>query len=290
MLNYNMDIDERSSWITATPGAFARSLPFYCTEVGEFYAGSDFFTERDEKEGYWLVYTIKGEGELNYRSEQIRLTAGCCYIVDCREYQYYRTAPTSTDWHHFWVHLNGNGIDGYIKQLALSSEPVLLDPQTTSDFFRILLLHARQNTTEDMMENSVQLHNILHSMFKALHSHLQLSDNRSDAIIGCAKYLRERYATKINLDEMAKNAHLSKFHFIRLFKKYMGTSPYDYLLHHRITKAKHKLCSTNLSIAEIAIKTGFSGESNFSSQFSRITGMSPLKFRKEHYNLKPMID
>ena len=44
MLTYNMDVEERSTWLRATPGAAALAQPFYCTEAGNFYGRAHFAT------------------------------------------------------------------------------------------------------------------------------------------------------------------------------------------------------------------------------------------------------
>ena len=46
MLTYNMDVEERSTWLRATPGAAALAQPFYCTEAGNFYGRAHFATAR----------------------------------------------------------------------------------------------------------------------------------------------------------------------------------------------------------------------------------------------------
>ena len=48
MLTYNMDVEERSTWLRATPGAAALAQPFYCTEAGNFYGRAHFATARTE--------------------------------------------------------------------------------------------------------------------------------------------------------------------------------------------------------------------------------------------------
>ena len=54
MLTYNMDVEERSTWLRATPGAAALAQPFYCTEAGNFYGRAHFATARTDKESYLL--------------------------------------------------------------------------------------------------------------------------------------------------------------------------------------------------------------------------------------------
>ncbi len=284
MFNFNMDISDNSVWINSTPGVFARSLPFYCSEIGEFFAGRTFFTERDYKNSYWLVYTVDGEGEMYYGGEYITLVAGSCCIIDCKEYHRYSTAKNAKDWHHCWVHLDGGGVDNYfIKGSQNRILFTLKVRHNTQELFKDLLNSSKNPDTDHMLESSILLHQIVHNVFKGDHNIDSDTDERRRNIYATAKFLRDNCQNRILLEEMAYNAHLSKYHFSRLFKHYMGTSPYDYLLHHRITKAKHALCTTDLSVGEIALQCGFASESNFSSQFSRLSGMSPNRYRKEHY-------
>ena len=71
----------------------------------------------------------------------------------------------------------------------------------------------------------------------------------------------------------------------KLFRRYMGTTPYNYLVNFRITQAKELLVLTDHSVSEIAQEVGFGDASNFSTRFAKATGQSPLQYRKSA--LKP---
>ena len=79
---------------------------------------------------------------------------------------------------------------------------------------------------------------------------------------------------------------VSKSWFLRLFRQYMGTTPYNYLVNFRITQAKELLVLTDHSVTEIAQQVGFGDASNFSTRFAKATGQSPLQYRKSA--LKPL--
>ena len=70
MLTYNMDVEERSTWLRATPGAAALAQPFYCTEAGNFYGRAHFATARTDKESYLLFYTLSGSGLIEQNDRQ----------------------------------------------------------------------------------------------------------------------------------------------------------------------------------------------------------------------------
>lgn len=83
-------------------------------------------------------------------------------------------------------------------------------------------------------------------------------------------FIQNNYSDSISIDDMIQNIHISKYHFIRLFRRIMGTTPYNYLTNYRINKSKLLLRTTNKSIAEISEECGFLDTSNFISQFKRI--------------------
>jgi len=80
---------------------------------------------------------------------------------------------------------------------------------------------------------------------------------------------------------MAKAVHLSAFHFARQFKAATGMPPYQYVVARRIERAQQLLGESNdLSLAEIATDVGFSDQSQFSTHFKRVVGVTPRRFRK----------
>jgi AraC family transcriptional regulator len=81
------------------------------------------------------------------------------------------------------------------------------------------------------------------------------------------------------LSELAANANLSPYHFTRLFKQTTGRAPHQYLIHHRLERAKKLLRQKQLSIAQIAVKVGFTDQGHFSKCFSRYMGASPKAYR-----------
>ncbi len=84
----------------------------------------------------------------------------------------------------------------------------------------------------------------------------------------------------IPLAEVAAQVGMSRFHFSRAFKQSMGLSPINYIARQRIERAKKLLTQTDLPIADIALRAGFSGQSHFTTLFRRLVGVTPRLFRK----------
>jgi sigma-54 dependent transcriptional regulator, acetoin dehydrogenase operon transcriptional activator AcoR len=83
----------------------------------------------------------------------------------------------------------------------------------------------------------------------------------------------------ISLDDLAGAADMSRYHFHRQFKKSLGMTPHDYILHNRIERAKSLLIGSTLPLIEVARDVGFVDQSHFTSTFRRLTSMTPRHFR-----------
>ena len=105
----------------------------------------------------------------------------------------------------------------------------------------------------------------------------EIVDERVKEIID---YIELNYFSQIQIKKMAKMVYLSENGFSRLFKKYTGKSPKDYLTERRLDHACNMLHHSNYSIEEIAALSGFCDRSYFSRMFIKKYSTGPAKFRK----------
>jgi AraC-like DNA-binding protein len=91
--------------------------------------------------------------------------------------------------------------------------------------------------------------------------------------------LEQSYKKSWTLKEIAKKNGMSVNNLLLIFKKALGQSPIDYLIHLRIKKAIKLLKETNKPISEIAFDVGFNDSNYFSRQFKKVTGSSPKSQR-----------
>jgi AraC-like DNA-binding protein len=97
-------------------------------------------------------------------------------------------------------------------------------------------------------------------------------------IIQAKNFADANYADKIDLNKMAREAHLSKFHFMRLFKASYGRTPYQYLVEVRMKKAK-ELLKKGLPVSAVCVSVGFDSIPSFTRVFKKITGTTPARFQ-----------
>jgi AraC family transcriptional regulator len=88
----------------------------------------------------------------------------------------------------------------------------------------------------------------------------------------------ENLSEPLMLATLAATAHLSEFHFARLFKQATGLPPHQYIIVKRVERAKRHIRDGRLTLAEVAAAVGFTDQSQLSKHFKRVVGVSPKQF------------
>jgi AraC-like DNA-binding protein len=112
------------------------------------------------------------------------------------------------------------------------------------------------------------------------------SIRRSDAIrrrLERARvYLEHNLEQDITLEELARHAHLSKFHFLRQFKAFYQETPLQYLRRRRLEQATRLLLRTQLPITDICMRVGFASLGSFTTLLGRSLGEAPRQYRRRY--------
>jgi AraC family transcriptional regulator len=104
-----------------------------------------------------------------------------------------------------------------------------------------------------------------------------LPRGRLRAVVEC---IEEHLDASPSLAQLAAVVGLNPYHFARQFKAATGLPPHQYVILRRVERAKQLLqAGTNLSLAEVALRAGFSDQSQFSRHFKRLVGVTPGRFR-----------
>lgn len=100
-------------------------------------------------------------------------------------------------------------------------------------------------------------------------------------IVLSKNFMRAYYAQAIDLNQVAAQAHLSKYHFVREFKNAYGRTPHQYLTEVRLEKAKELLYTSSNTVSDICFMVGFTSVSSFTGLFKKRMGLAPLAFRQK---------
>ena len=287
-LSFNLDLTDESLWITVTASQAVRSSIAYVQELGDFYCGPDYYTTRENLPSYLIKMCVSGEGTLDYDGQSYVIRPGHLFWIDCTKPQYYRTSPAKGNWHILWVHFYGAPCEAYYKLfLAQNEGRVVVRPssdmaiRSTLDTLLKLYLEGG-NTLQDDVQASAMLTQLMSHCIHAAGMH---SANRlPNYVIDARSYINMHYAERITLDELSRSISINKFYLQKLFKRCIGLSPNEYLIHTRLTHAKQLLRSTSTPINQIVMDVGFNNIGHFITLFKRYEGITPSAYRRRWYN------
>lgn len=97
-------------------------------------------------------------------------------------------------------------------------------------------------------------------------------------------YIQQNYTEPITLDDIANSGNICKSLCNKVFHKFVGESPVNYVLNYRVRKVAELLRTTSLPLSEIASQTGFNGTSYMSEMFKKSFESSPRDYRKTWAN------
>lgn len=282
MGKYDEKISDNSVWITATPTELAKTLPFYITEAGHFTAEKDYMVQRETHDSFLMIYTVNGQGFLQTGDTELQLRQNEAVIIDCHSpHKYY---SLSDEWEFLWIHFNGisaSAMFNIIYPLNAVFAVRINNPYEFEHRINKLVSGACRNNITGYTDISLRLHSLMNIICSSALEHISNLKSPDNDIGIVLDFIEGNYSEQITIDDMIKNIHISKYHFIRLFRRIMGITPYQYLTNYRINMSKTYLRTTNKTVSEIAQICGFLDTSNFITHFKKHTGQRPLQYRRD---------
>ncbi|WP_020405807.1 AraC family transcriptional regulator [Hahella ganghwensis] len=102
---------------------------------------------------------------------------------------------------------------------------------------------------------------------------------RVDSLLMRAReYIHAHLNDDLGLDQLSQACHLSKYHFVRMFRQQFGITPHQYILNCRINEAR-KALESGRPAEDVAYQFGFSDVSHFNRRFKPIYGMTPRQYQ-----------
>lgn len=287
-LSYNLDLSSRSVWLAATAAPTVRSSFAYIQELGHFFCGPGYFTSRENLPSYLIKYCVDGEGILKYGGESYRIRPGEFFWIDCTQDQHYCTAPECAEWQLLWVHFYGPTCTDYYRAFLEENggSPVCALGRETplSDIFSGLfeLYRDGNNTQQDDILASSLLTQLMVRCIQSAGA-AEAENQAPRYVISVRKYIDENYQEDISLASLAKQFSINKFYLQKVFKRFVGLSPNDYLTRTRLTRAKHLLRTSSDTMTQIAHAVGYTS-TYFDNVFKKYEGITPRAYRKRWYN------
>jgi AraC family transcriptional regulator len=92
----------------------------------------------------------------------------------------------------------------------------------------------------------------------------------------------EKIDESLSVSMLSSIAGLSRSHFSHAFRRSVGRTPREHIIHARIQRAMKLMIDTNASLSEIAVAAGFYDQAHFANTFRRAAGMTPTEWRRSH--------
>ena len=267
------DLQRREIW--RMPAEIQLPLFPFCMEeeirVGEYWY-------RDNFTRYLLIVIgLKGNISFQFEDHEVILTRGHVLIIPPGTSYLLRNADTFTS-HKVVIEIIGNNLNSDITTLGLNRQSLL----KTKEYLK--LAEWLREIGDLMQEKNIEDIPLLVGLSYRFCTRLSMLLPRveaDNALLSRAQMILEsNFDKKLTISALAEELRCSPSFLNKLFRRELGTTPLQYRLEKKIACARYLLCSTTLTVKEIAFKLGYCDPFYFSGEFRRITGESPGAARK----------
>lgn len=230
---------------------------------------------------FYLVHIVTGgKGTFTKNGNKYHIQTGEAFLICPNEITSYK-ADDDDPWQYSFFAFCGDMAEDLLPFLGFSDKrPVIpmADPELL-DIIRESALLAKSDPATKQLNSLTQLFRIIDHFKRNIPSSNMNEQQTNPYVQQAINYIQMRYEEDITVEGLADMLAINRSYFYRIFKNSTGMSPYEYLNTYRISIARTLLSETDLSIADIAISTGFASFSSFYRFFVQKNGIAPRKYR-----------
>lgn len=270
-------IDKKSDYFINFPTDPITEFFLYPTHLGHFFYQPGYRQHRGHFDSFLLMYILEGSLFVEFNSKKWKVDKNYFVLIDCyQEHSYY----SDIGWESIWIHFDGFSARKMYEMSVnkLGNVFSLDEPLPVMNFMAKIYQHFTKKEPVKEVLLSKYLNDILTELI--IYSPLQIKERqRVSTIEKTMLYIQEHIQEELRVEELARNALISPYHFIRVFKKETDMTPHEYIINYRIRIAKILLVESNMSINDICYESGFSSASVFCAAFKKCVGVTPTAYR-----------
>jgi AraC-like DNA-binding protein len=238
-----------------------------------------------------LLYFKRGEGYVICNAKKIYACPGVLVVVNSNEMHEIRVSSEPLEYYcliidnHLFKSLHTDVCEtkyiGPIYQNQIVFKNRIYNDENISRYFDDII----REFDERLAGHELAIKGLIFGlMVRLLRNHVEtiLTPKQYDSrarnlnrINNTLQYIAKNYNRNITVEELCGNVNLSKYYFLRLFKKATGRSVIDYINYVKINKAEEMLLNSDVNITEAAFACGFNDANYFSRVFKKYKGKSP---------------
>ncbi len=241
---------------------------------------------------YTVTVLLAGRMQIAIGAGDFELTAGQIALTDANELH----AASGNEFEFISIGISPAFVNALITELGLmrtTAEIVFRASVITDDTITATIHLIAKELAQEKFGHQEMLETLIRQLaIHLLRSHLtvrksaQMELSRAGLVDRrlrrAIEFMHNNFGRELALEEIAAAAYLSEFHFARLFKQIIGSTPHVYLANLRIEKARKLLAETAIPIIEIAAMVGYQSQSHFTKIFKSVTGLTPKAYRESH--------
>lgn len=253
-----------------------KAMPFFITLAGITYPNENYKITRPNSPCLCVEYILEGEGCVICGDKKTYPKKGDAYLLPPGKDHYY-FSDSKNPWKKMWFNAGGSLINNLLAVYNPSGTVLFHNCDIKNFLYEIFEAGENRDLTPHQKHehSAVIFHKILQYM-----QNNTFKSGLSEEIELLKGYISDNITKNITLKELSKLVYLSESQVIRIFKRDLGKTPYEYIIDLKLNRAKNLLINTNLMIKQIAFELGFSDEHYFSYLFKEKTGKTPSQFRK----------
>jgi len=255
----------------------------YPTAMGYYPVAHGHRMQRQEHVNHLLIYCTAGKGTLMASGKNYRIHSGDLILLPKGSPHAYK-ADTKDPWTIYWLHFDGALADDFYTHTQMTSPRLNIgvQPRVVRIFDGLTDLRRSGYQLAEFIQGCHQLQALL-SYIALLVRQQQPQSGKALNWEHIRALMQEHIHGQLNLDALAAEAKVSKYHFSKKFKAYTGQSPIQYFINMKMQRACYLLDSTNQSIKQLAGALGYDDAYYFSRLFKKVIGLSPNQYRQSKH-------
>ncbi len=280
----NYRISSTFRWLGSSP---IENAELFLTVCGIEKCPADKFYGPAIRDDYHVHFILNGKGTLKIGDTSYFLGRGQIFVIPPDIETYYYADPKDP-WHYTWVSFGGSKAALYLEKAGITASHPIRDTYIQPEDFLAYtekILDHHELTIANELTRTALLYEILALLVQSQNQTQQSQDFMPDYspelyVNYALEYIHNNYA-HVRVQDIASYIGIARSYLTRIFKQQLKTSPQEYILGYRMEQGRRLLCTTGLSVQEVALQIGYGDPLAFSKAFKHTFGLSPKHYREQ---------